>query len=171
MSLSIMTAQNKAEYVIVIHGGAGVITKKSMSIEKEKAYRQKLNEALETGQKMLEKGETATQTVIEIIKIMENSPLFNAGKGGVFTHDGKNELDASIMDGKTLNAGAVAGVTDIKNPITLAYAVMSKSKHLMLSGKGASQFAKEQGIEIVEPSYFYTKRRWESLQKVLKSKK
>ena len=160
-------AQQKPDYVIVIHGGAGVITKENMTPEKEKAYREKLNEALETGQKMLEKGASATETVIAVIKIMENSPLFNAGKGAVFTHDGKNELDASIMDGKTLNAGAVAGVSDVKNPIELAYAVMTKSKHVMLSGKGASQFAKEQGLEIVDPSYFYTQRRWESLQKVL----
>ena len=166
-----ITAQQKPEYVIVIHGGAGVITKKNMTPEKEAAYKQKLNEALETGQKMLEKGGTATETVIAVIKIMENSPLFNAGKGAVFTHDGKNELDASIMDGKTLNAGAVAGVTDVKNPITLAYAVMTKSKHVMLSSKGASQFAKEQGIEIVDPSYFYTENRWKSLQKVLENEK
>ena len=164
-------AQQKPEYVIVIHGGAGVITKKNMTPEKEAAYRKKLNEALETGQKMLENGAAATETVIAVIKIMENSPLFNAGKGAVFTHDGKNELDASIMDGKTLNAGAVAGVTDVKNPIELAYAVMTKSKHVMLSGKGASEFAKEQGLEIVDPSYFYTKSRWESLQKVLENEK
>ena len=164
-------AQQKPEYVIVIHGGAGVITKKNMTPEKEAAYRKKLNEALETGQKMLENGASATETVIAVIKIMENSPLFNAGKGAVFTHDGKNELDASIMDGKTLNAGAVAGVTDVKNPIELAYAVMTKSKHVMLSGKGASEFAKEQGLEIVDPSYFYTKSRWESLQKVLENEK
>ena len=164
-------AQQRPDYVIVIHGGAGVITKKNMSPEREKAYRKKLNEALETGQKILEKGGTATETVIAVIKIMENSPLFNAGKGAVFTHDGKNELDASIMDGKTLNAGAVAGVSDVKNPIELAYAVMTKSKHVMVSGKGASEFAKEQGLEIVDPSYFYTEERWKSLQRTLKNEK
>ncbi len=164
-------SQQKPDYVLVIHGGAGVITKQNMTPEKEKAYRAKLNEALETGQKILEKGGTATETVIAVINIMENSPLFNAGKGAVFTHEGKNELDASIMDGKTLNAGAVAGVTNIKNPITLAYAVMTKSKHVMLSGKGASEFAKEQGLEIVDPSYFYTENRWKSLQKVLENEK
>ncbi len=169
-SLSIFS-QQKPDYVLVIHGGAGVITKQNMTPEKEKAYRAKLNEALETGQKILEKGGTATETVIAVINIMENSPLFNAGKGAVFTHEGKNELDASIMDGKTLNAGAVAGVTNVKNPITLAYAVMTKSKHVMLSGKGASEFAKEQGLEIVDPSYFYTENRWKSLQKVLKNEK
>ncbi|MCF6239997.1 MAG: isoaspartyl peptidase/L-asparaginase [Bacteroidales bacterium] len=167
----IIFAQQKPDYVIVIHGGAGVITKKNMTPEKEAAYRAKLNEALETGRKILEKGGTATETVIAVINIMEDSPLFNAGKGAVFTHDGKNELDASIMDGKTLNAGAVAGVTDVKNPITLAYAVMTKSKHVMLSGAGASQFAKEQGLEIVDPSYFYTENRWKSLQKVLQNEK
>ncbi len=168
---TLVFSQQKPEYVIVIHGGAGVIKKENMSDEKEAAYIQKLNEALLVGDKKLKNGETAIETVIAVINIMENSPLFNAGKGAVFTHEGKNEMDASIMDGKTLNAGAVAGVGDVKNPISLAYAVMTKSKHVMLSGKGASQFAKEQGLEIVDPKYFYTKNRWESLQKVIEREK
>ncbi len=166
-----ISAQEKPEYVIVIHGGAGVITKENMTDEKEAAYIQKLNEALRVGAKNLTTGGTAIETVIAVIKIMEDSPLFNAGKGAVFTHDGKNEMDASIMDGKTLNAGAVAGVSDVKNPITLAYTVMTKSNHVMLSGKGASKFAKEQGLEIVDPKYFYTENRWKSLQKVIEREK
>jgi len=142
-----------------------------MSDEKEAAYIQKLNEALSVGEKKLKNGGTAIETVIAVIKIMEDSPLFNSGKGAVFTHDGKNELDASIMDGKTLNAGAVAGVSNVKNPIELAYTVMTKSKHVILSGEGASAFAKEQGLEIVDPKYFYTERRWKSLQKAIEREK
>ncbi len=164
-------AQQKPKYVIVIHGGAGVIKKENMSDEKEAAYIKKLNEALETGNKILKNGGTAIETVISVIKIMEDSPLFNAGKGAVFTHDGKNELDVSIMDGKTLNAGAASGVSNVKNPIELAYKIMSKSNHVMLSGEGASQFAKEQGLEIVDPKYFYTENRWKSLQNVLEREK
>lgn len=164
-------AQQKPEYVIVIHGGAGVIKKENMSDEKEAAYIKKLNEALETGNKILKNGGTAIETVIATIKIMEDSPLFNAGKGAVFTHEGKNELDVSIMDGKTLNAGAASGVSNVKNPIELAYKIMVNSQHVMLSGDGASQFAKEQGLEIVDPSYFYTERRWKSLQNVIEREK
>lgn len=166
-----ISAQEKPEYVIVIHGGAGVIKKENMSDEKEAAYINKLNEALETGNKILKNGGTAVETVIAVIKVMEDSPLFNSGKGAVFTHDGKNELDVSIMDGKTLNAGAASGVSNVKNPIELAYKIMTKSKHVMLSGEGASQFAKEQGLEIVDPKYFYTERRWKSLQNVLEREK
>ncbi|RLD76486.1 MAG: beta-aspartyl-peptidase [Bacteroidetes bacterium] len=164
-------AQQKPEYVIVIHGGAGVIKKENMSDEKEAAYIKKLNEALETGNRILKNGGTAIETVIATIKIMEDSPLFNAGKGAVFTHEGKNELDVSIMDGKTLNAGAASGVSNVKNPIELAYKIMVNSQHVMLSGDGASQFAKEQGLEIVDPSYFYTERRWKSLQNVIEREK
>jgi len=171
MFLFNISAQEKPEYVIVIHGGAGLIKKENMTDEKEAAYTEKLNEALAVGEAKLKNGGTAIETVIAVINIMENSPLFNAGKGAVFTHEGKNEMDASIMDGKTLNAGAVAGITDVKNPITLAYTIMIKSKHVMLSGKGASRFAKEQGLEIVDPSYFYTKNRWESLQRVIEREK
>lgn len=166
-----VSAQETPEYVIVIHGGAGVIKKENMTDDKEAAYIKKLNEALAVGEAKLKAGGTAIETVVAVINIMEDSPLFNAGKGAVFTHEGKNEMDASIMDGKTLNAGAVAGITDVKNPISLAYSVMTNSKHVMLSGHGASQFAKEQGLEIVDPSYFYTKNRWESLQKVIEREK
>lgn len=156
------------KYAIVIHGGAGVMSKDKMNEEARANYKAKLNEALELGEQLLKDGAAATDVVVKVINVMENSPLFNAGKGAVFTHDGVNELDASIMEGKSLNAGAVAGVQDIKNPINAARAVMDNSEHVMLSGKGASEFAKEQGLEIVPNKYFYTERRYQSLQSLLK---
>jgi beta-aspartyl-peptidase (threonine type) len=152
----------------VIHGGAGVITRGSLTPEREKEYRAKLEEALLAGYKALQDGKSGLDAVEIAIRIMEDSPLFNAGKGAVFTHDGKNELDASIMDGKTLAAGAVAGLRHVKNPITLARAVMEKSEHVMMIGEGAEKFAKEQKIELVDEKYFWTQPRWDSLQKILK---
>lgn len=137
-----------------------------MSDSLEKAYKAKLKEAITTGHAVLEKGGTSMQAVTAAINIMEDSPLFNAGKGAVFTNHETNELDASVMDGQTLNAGAVSGVTTVKNPIDLAVAVMNKSEHVMLSGKGAERFAQEQDIEQVDPSYFYTEGRFQSLQRV-----
>ncbi|AHW58502.1 beta-aspartyl-peptidase (threonine type) [Draconibacterium orientale] len=156
------------KYAIVIHGGAGVMSKDKMDEKARAKYKARLNEALELGEQLLKNGAAATDVVVKVINVMENSPLFNAGKGAVFTHDGVNELDASIMEGKSLNAGAVAGVQDIKNPINAARAVMDNSEHVMLSGKGASEFAKEQGLEIVPNKYFYTERRYQSLQSLLK---
>jgi beta-aspartyl-peptidase (threonine type) len=153
--------------MLVIHGGAGTITRKSMSAETEKQYRDKLTEALRTGHAVLMKGGTSIDAVEATIRVMEDSPLFNAGKGAVFTHEGKNELDAAIMDGQTMKAGAVAGVTIIRNPITAARAVMEKTKHVMLIGRGAEYFATKAGLEIVDPSYFWTERRWKSLQQEL----
>jgi len=164
-------AQTTGNYTIVIHGGAGTILKKNMSREKEAAYRAKLNEALQVGDSILRNGGICLDAVEQVIHIMEDSPLFNAGKGAVFTHDGHNELDASIMNGADLNAGAIAGVRDIRNPISAARMVMEKSAHVMLSGTGASSFAKEQGLEIVDPSYFYTQKRWESLKKLQDKKR
>ena len=155
----------------VIHGGAGVITKGSLSPEREKEYRDKLTEALLTGYKALQAGKPALDAVEIAIRILEDSPLFNAGKGAVFTNDGKNELDASVMDGKTLAAGAVAGLHRVKNPITLARAVMEKSPHVMMVGDGAEKFAAEQKIELVDPKYFWTQPRWDALQKILKEEK
>ena len=151
---------------IVIHGGAGTILKKNMSDSLEKAYKEKLEEAITVGHTVLKNGGSAMEAVTKTINVMENSPLFNAGKGAVFTHEETNELDASVMDGATLNAGAVAGVTHIKNPIDLALAVMNNSPHVMLSGKGAERFAEEQGFELVDPSYFYTEKRFQSLQRI-----
>jgi L-asparaginase / beta-aspartyl-peptidase len=154
------------EFAIIIHGGAGTILKKNMTPEKETAYKAKLEEAIKTGYEVLKNGGSSGDAVVKTIQIMEESPLFNAGKGAVFTHEETNELDASFMDGKTLNAGAVAGVSTIKSPIEAARTVMTNSDHVMLSGNGASQFAKEQGLEIVDPSYFYTENRFKSLQRI-----
>lgn len=159
-----MSAQKK--YVLVIHGGAGTILKSSMTDEKESAYKAKLTEALKAGYAEIQKGSSSVDAVASSIMIMENSPLFNAGKGAVFTAEGKNELDASIMYGKDKSAGAIAGVHTIKNPIKAAIAVMQKSEHVMLSGVGAEQFAKDQNLEIVDPKYFWTKDRWDGLQKL-----
>jgi L-asparaginase / beta-aspartyl-peptidase len=168
---SVADAVKKQEWAIVLHGGAGVITREKMTPELDKEYRISLEKALNQGKKILAEGGTALEAVENTIRIMEDNPLFNAGKGAVFTHDGKNELDAAIMDGSNLAAGSVAGVTDIKNPITAARYVMTKSAHVMLTGQGASQFAKEQGLEIVPPSYFYTEKRYNELQEILKREK
>lgn len=152
---------------LVIHGGAGTITKDTITPEQEKEYKEKLTEALNAGYAVLNSGGTSIEAVQKSINVMEDSPLFNAGKGAVFTHDGRNELDASIMDGKTRKAGAVAGVTTIKNPINAAIAVMEKSPHVMMVSNGADLFAKEQGLTIVDPSYFKTEHRWQQLQKAI----
>lgn len=152
---------------LVIHGGAGTITKDTITPEQEKEYKEKLTEALNAGYAVLNSGGTSIEAVQKSINVMEDSPLFNAGKGAVFTHDGRNELDASIMDGKTRKAGAVAGITTVKNPINAAIAVMEKSPHVMMVSNGADLFAKEQGLTIVDPSYFRTEHRWQQLQKAI----
>ena len=156
----------KERFVLVIHGGAGTILKTSMTAEKEKAYNEGLKASLKAGYNILKDGGSALDAVEACVRILEDNPLFNAGKGAVFTNEGKNELDAAIMDGKTLAAGSVAGVTTIKNPISAARTVMEKSEHVMMIGKGAEKFAAEQGLEIVDPSYFFTEDRWKSLEKV-----
>lgn len=162
---------SQKKFAIVIHGGAGVMSKDRISEERRAEYKAKLNEALELGALKLKEGANATDVVVEVINILEDSPLFNAGKGAVFTHDETNELDASIMEGSTLNAGAVAGVMDIKNPINAAREVMYNSKHVFLSGKGASEFAKRQGLDIVPNSYFYTKTRHESVKRLIEKER
>ena len=164
-------APEKQDYALAIHGGAGTILRKNMTPEKEKAYREKLEEALAVGEKILKEGGSSMDAVTQTIMVMENSPLFNAGKGAVFTNEGKNELDASFMEGKEMNAGAVGGLTNVKNPILAARAVMENSDHVLLTGKGAETFSKEQNLEIIDPKYFYTERRWESLQRAIKSEK
>ncbi len=156
----------KAEFSIVIHGGAGMMKKDNFSPEKQKAYKEKLEEAIRVGYDILNDGGTSLDAVQKTINILEDSPLFNAGKGAVFTNEGTNEHDASIMDGKTLNAGASAGTKTIKNPINLARAIMDKSPHVMLARKGAETFAKEQGLDIVEPAYFYTEKSMKALERV-----
>ncbi len=169
--ISSLVVAGQQKYAIVIHGGAGVMLEDKMSREQQNEYKAKINEALELGEKLLKEGANGVDVVVEVIKVMEDSPLFNAGKGAVFTNDEKVELDASIMDGKTLNAGAVAGVRDIKNPINAAREVMLNSEHVFLSGKGASEFAKKQGLEMVPNKYFYTKPRHESLLKLKKQER
>ena len=158
--------EKQSEFAIIIHGGAGTILRGNLSKKKEKAYRDKLEEAIRTGYTILKNGGTSQLAVVKTIQIMEASPLFNAGKGAVFTHEETNELDASFMDGETLNAGAVAGVKNVKSPIELAVKIMTDSEHVMLSGEGASIFAKEKGLEMVDPAYFYTERRFKSLQRI-----
>ncbi|MBL4716222.1 MAG: beta-aspartyl-peptidase [Bacteroidetes bacterium] len=176
IAIFLFGCQQKKEYqnmedkfTLVIHGGAGTILKKNMTPEREQAYKDILQESLITGHTILKNGGTSIDAVEAAVKVMEDSPLFNAGKGAVFTHDGKNEMDASIMDGKTLNAGAVSSITCIKNPIQLARSVMEKSPHVMLTGDGAEQFAKENGFEFVDPSYFHTEFRWNQLEKAKQS--
>ncbi|OBX24308.1 MULTISPECIES: isoaspartyl peptidase/L-asparaginase family protein [Bizionia] len=154
------------EFAIVIHGGAGTILKKNMTAEDEAAYEAKLEEAIRVGHKILSDGGSSLDAVEKTINILEDSPLFNAGKGAVFTNAETNELDASIMDGKTLNAGASAGTKTVKNPINLARAIMENSPHVMLSGLGAEKFAQEQGITIVDSSYFFTENRFNGLKRV-----
>ena len=158
--------EKQSEFAIIIHGGAGTILRGNLSKKKEKAYRDKLEEAIRAGYTILKNGGTSQLAVVKTIQIMEASPLFNAGKGAVFTHEETNELDASFMDGETLNAGAVAGVKNVKSPIELAVKIMTDSEHVMLSGEGASIFAKEKGLEMVDPAYFYTERRFKSLQRI-----
>ncbi len=156
----------KAEFSIVIHGGAGMMKKDNFSPEKQKAYKEKLEEAIRVGYDILNDGGTSLDAVQKTINILEDSPLFNAGKGAVFTNEGTNEHDASIMDGKTLNAGASAGTKTVKNPINLARAIMNKSPHVMLAREGAETFAKEQGLDIVRPAYFYTEKSMKALERV-----
>ena len=153
--------------VLVIHGGAGVVTK-DVTPQREKAVRATLQRALESGYAQLKAGKPALDAVTAVITVLEDDPLFNAGKGAVFNHDGKNELDAAIMDGSTLRAGSVANVHRVKNPILLARAVMEKSPHVMLVGDGAEEFARSVGVELVDPKYFYTEERWQQLQDALK---
>lgn len=164
IALAVNVSGQNGKVVLVIHGGAGTILKQNMTPEKEAAYKAGLTQALQKGYDTLQKGGSSLDAVVVAIKILEDNPLFNAGKGAVFTNEGKNELDAAIMNGKTLAAGSIAGVTTVKNPITAARAVMEKSQHVMMTGKGAELFAKEQGLEMVDPSYFYTEERWKALE-------
>ena len=155
-----------APVAMAIHGGAGTILRENLTSEQEAEYRAKLEEALRTGYEILQQGGSSLDAITATIQVMEASPLFNAGKGAVFTNEGKNELDAAIMDGKTRNAGTVAGISTVKSPVAAARAVMEHSPHVMLIGAGAEQFAQEQGLEMVEPSYFFTDQRYEQLQRI-----
>ncbi|HPT31218.1 MAG TPA: isoaspartyl peptidase/L-asparaginase [Prolixibacteraceae bacterium] len=161
---SLVTGQQN--YCLVIHGGAGIMDPGSIPPEKQAAYAYHLNKALTIGDSVLKQGGTSAEAVVRTISYLEDCPLFNAGKGAVFNWEGKNELDASVMEGASLKAGAVSGVKTIKNPIKAAVAVMNNSEHVFLSGKGAEEFARKQGLEIVPNRYFYTKNRYESLKKL-----
>jgi beta-aspartyl-peptidase (threonine type) len=154
---------------IAIHGGAGVISRSSMTAENEQAYQADLGRALDAGYEVLEKGGSSLDAVVAAVKLLEDSPLFNAGKGAVFSHAGINELDAAIMDGATHKAGAVAGVRHVRNPIELARMVMERTPHVLLAGEGAEEFALEQGVSLVPGSYFFTERRWKQLEEAQKS--
>jgi L-asparaginase / beta-aspartyl-peptidase len=160
------TIAQQPGYVLVIHGGAGNITPERITPDKQVLYEQKLTEALTAGEKVLASGGTALDAVVAAVQLMEECPLFNSGKGAVFNAEGKNELDASIMDGKTMKAGAVAGVMTIKSPVEAARRVMDSSAHVMMAGRGAEEFARVQGLEIVDPSYFYTEESWQEYLKV-----
>ena len=155
----------------IIHGGAGVIRRGDLSPEREKIYRAALEQAVLAGYSVLQKGGKSLDAVEAAIRILEDNPLFNAGKGAVFTADGKNELDSSIMEGKTLAAGSVAGLRRVKNPISLARMVMEKSPHVMMVGDGAERFAVQQGLQLVDEKYFWTEDRWNSLQRILEQEK
>lgn len=155
------------DYALVLHGGAGNMNFQNVPEPVQEQFKHALDSALQLGLDVLDGGGASVDAVETVIRCMEDNPLFNAGKGAVFTHEGRNELDASIMTGQDLNAGAVAGVTDIRHPISAARAVMEKSEHVMLAGHGASVFAAQVGLEIVDPAYFYTSSRYESLQRAL----
>jgi beta-aspartyl-peptidase (threonine type) len=164
VALAAQPASPARPYGLVIHGGAGVIERAALTAEAEAQYRAKLTESREAGYAILAAGGTALDAVIAAVKILEDSPLFNAGQGAVLTADGTCELDASIMDGRTQDAGAIAGVRTVKNPITLARAVMEKSPHVMLSGEGAEKFAQLQNLELVPNEYFRTDHRRAQLE-------
>lgn len=163
--------QRESDYVLVIHGGAGVITRSSMDTIVEQAYRVALDSVLTIGETILSAGGSSLDAVEAVVMWMEDNPLFNAGRGAVFTFEGKNEMDASIMDGHGLMAGAVGGVQHVKHPIQLARAVMEKSPHVFLSGAGAETFAREHGIELVDTSWFFTQRRWDSHIRMLEEER
>ncbi|WP_339745491.1 isoaspartyl peptidase/L-asparaginase [uncultured Maricaulis sp.] len=157
-------ADDTPRWALVVHGGAGVIERGAMTPETDAAYRAAMTRALEIGADVLESGGTSVDAIEAIIRAFEDNPMFNAGRGAVFTAAGRNELDSSIMDGSDLNAGAVAGVSTVRHPISLARAVMEHSPHVMLQGEGAETFAAEQGLEIVDPAFFFTERRWVSME-------
>lgn len=159
--------QPKAEWAIALHGGAGNMDSTKFSANDIKRYEDSLKAALIIGKMALADGQPALDVVEMVVRNLEDNPLFNAGKGSVFTNDGRNELDAAIMDGRDLNAGAVAGVGDIRNPISAARVVMEKSPHVLLVGKGASLYSSQNGVELVDSTYFYTEKRWQILQRTL----
>ncbi len=163
-----LSGQQDSLYVLVIHGGAGNITPERITKDVKPAYVAKLTESLQAGEEILKNGGTSLDAVEAAVRVLEDSPLFNAGRGAVFTIDGNNELDASIMCGKEINSGAVASITNVKNPISAARKVMEESPHVLLIGKGAERFSYEKGLEIVDPSYFFDQERWDNYRELLK---
>ena len=159
------------KFGLVIHGGAGTIDRANMTPEKEREYRAGLERALAAGYDILKRGGSSLEATEAAVRVLEDDPHFNAGRGSVFTSAGTNEMDAAIMDGKTLAAGAVASLKHIKNPISLARLVLEKSGHVMMDGEGAEAFAKENGIELVDQKYFFTQERWDALQKIKAAEK
>jgi beta-aspartyl-peptidase (threonine type) len=169
--MGMVAAEAAPRWAIVVHGGAGIIERKDLTTEQEQAYREAMRRVTESGAKLLAEGKPALDVIEATVGMMEDDPLFNAGRGAVFSAQGRNELDAAIMDGKTLKAGSVAGVTRTRHPISLARAVMERSPHVMLVGVGADRFSEQSGLEQVEPGWFYTQRRWDALLKVLQANK
>lgn len=169
--MGMAAAEAGPRWAIVVHGGAGVIERKQLSAEQERVYREAMRKVTESGASMLAAGKPALDVVETTVAMMEDDPLFNAGRGAVFTARGRNELDAAIMDGKTLQAGSVAGVTRTRHPISLARQVMERSPHVMLVGTGADTFSAQHGLEQVEPGWYHTQRRWDALLKFLKANK
>jgi beta-aspartyl-peptidase (threonine type) len=163
VALAATFARAEPRWAIALHGGAGTIERSKMTPAQDAAYRRALVEALDKGAQVLKRGGSSLDAVEAAIRLMEDDPLFNAGRGAVFTAEGRNELDAAIMDGSNLKAGAVAGVTRTRHPISLARVVMERSPHVMLIGEGADAFARAQGLEQVDPSFFFTERRWREL--------
>lgn len=164
---SAASVSNKKRPVIAIHGGAGAITRAAMSPEKEQQYLAELGRIVASGQAILAAGGSALDAVTEAVRLLEECPLFNAGKGAVFTHQGTHELDACIMDGSTLEAGAISCVNHIRNPILTARKVLEVSPHVMFTGAGAEAFARDNGQEMVEPAYFFTQERYDQLQRAI----
>lgn len=164
---SAASVSNKKRPVIAIHGGAGAITRAAMSTEKEQLYLAELERIVSAGQAILAAGGSALDAVTEAVRLLEECPLFNAGKGAVFTHQGTHELDACIMDGRTLDAGAICGVSHIRNPVLTARKVLENSPHVLFTGAGAEDFARANGLEMVEPAYFFTQERYDQLQRAI----
>jgi beta-aspartyl-peptidase (threonine type) len=166
-----MSSMKENKIGLVVHGGAGTIERGKMTPEREREYRAGLENALRAGWEVLQHGGSSLDATEAAVRTFEDDPLFNAGKGSVFSAAGVNEMDAAIMDGKTLKAGAVADVRHIKNPISLARLVMEKSPHILMSGEGAENFAKERGVELVDQKYFFTQERWDALQRIKAAEK
>jgi len=164
---SAASVSNKKRPVIAIHGGAGAITRAAMSAEKEQLYLAELERIVSAGQAILAAGGSSLDAVTEAVRLLEECPLFNAGKGAVFTHQGTHELDACIMDGRTLDAGAICGVSHIRNPVLTARKVLENSPHVLFTGAGAEDFARANGQEMVEPAYFFTQERYDQLQRAI----